>query len=267
MFKVILTLLIILFSTGIEAKNKKQTSAPQIPPPSYALWNVNTNTYITGRNDGEIRPVASITKLMSVLVTMQENLDLDEELVVRGSEKSNKIRNGMRIARGKLIELALISSDNLATRTLAENFPGGYTNFLDKMNYTAQQLNMENTRYEDATGLLGGNISSADDIRKLVLAVTPFSIITNAANTVKLAFTTTVVNKNKPKEIKIEGFNTNRYAGKLDIIAAKTGYTSRAGRCLTMLFNHGGTQYLLVVMGAQTPKQRQEMVDYLLTQI
>lgn len=267
MLKFLLVFLFVFHSTIAEGKNKKVTRPIQTPPPSYALWNINTNTFIAGRNDSEVRPIASITKLMSVLVTMKEELDLDEELVVKGTERSSKIKNGMRIARGKLIELALVSSDNLATRTLAENFPGGYTNFLEKMNNTARELDMVNTRYEDATGLLGGNISSADDIRKLVLAVSPFSLITNAANTVKLAFTTTVINKNKPKEVKIEGFNTNYFVGKLDIIAAKTGYTSRAGRCLTMLFNHNGSQYLLVVMGAQTPKQRREFVEHLLNQI
>lgn len=248
---------------GYAAKKAQLT----IPPVTYALWNVDTGEFIASNNEEEVRPMASITKLMSVFVTMREGLDLEEELTVTGKETSSRIRAGMRLARSKLIELALISSDNLATRTLAETYPGGYHRFINEMNNVAIELGMSHTRYEDATGLLGANISSADDIRKLVLAVSPFHIINNAANTAKYAFKTTILNKNKPKEVLVQGLNTNSFVGKLDIIAAKTGYTSKAGRCLTMFFNHNGTKYLLVVMGAQSSDQRKKMVEHLLDKI
>lgn len=228
---------------------------------------MDTGQFIASNNENEIRPMASITKLMSVFVTVREGLDLDEEIIVTGNETSSRIRAGMRIARSKLIELALISSDNLATRTLAESFPGGYQRFIDEMNHAAVELEMSNTRYEDSTGLLGGNISSAEDIRKLVLAVSPFSFVTSAANSAKIAFKATILNKNKPREVLVQGNNTNNFVGKLDIIAAKTGYTSKAGRCLTMMFNQNGSKYLLVVMGAQTSEQRKKIVETLLDKI
>lgn len=242
-------------------------SQPTIPPVTYALWNIDTGEFVASNNETEVRPMASITKLMSVFVTIREGLDLEEELTVTGKETSSRIKSGMRLARSKLIELALISSDNLATRTLAETYPGGYQRFINEMNKAANELGMSNTKYEDATGLLGTNISNADDIRKLVLAVSPFHIINNAANTAKYAFKTTILNKNKPKEVVVQGLNTNSFVGKLDIIAAKTGYTSKAGRCLTMFFNHNGTKYLLVVMGAQSSEQRKKMVEHLLDKI
>jgi D-alanyl-D-alanine carboxypeptidase len=135
------------------------------------------------------------------------------------------------------------------------------------MNRTAADLGMSNTHYDDATGLLGSNISTAEDIRKLVLAVSPLAIITQAANTARLAFSVSVPRRNKAREVVVQGSNTNNFVGKLDIIAAKTGYTSRAGRCLTMLFNYNGSKYLLVVMGAKSTQHRSMIVNELIDKI
>ena len=266
MKKTLVTMVIVITLSCFNAFAAKHTK-PTTSTVTYALWNIDTGEFIASNNESEVRPKASITKLMSVFVTMRDGLDLNEELTVTGKETSSRIKAGMRIARGKLIELALISSDNLATRTLAESYPGGYQKFINEMNIAAIELGMKSTKYEDSTGLLGTNISSADDIRKLVLAVSPFHIINNAANTAKYAFKTTILNKNKQKEIVVQGYNTNSFVGKLDIIAAKTGYTTKAGRCLTMFFNHNGNKYLLVVMGAQTSEQRKKMVERLLDKI
>lgn len=262
MIKVIIITLILFFSGLVEAKSKKPP--PTIPTVSYALYNVDQNQYVTGSNEGEIRPMASITKLMSALVTLRKDLALDEVLTVTGTEASPRITKGMKLTREQLLELALVSSDNLAARTLAETYPGGYYQFIEDMNITANELGMNETRYTDSTGLLSTNTSSIDDIRKLVIAIMPFKIFTITSNTTKYAFESTLQNKNKVKKVTVQGANTNFFAGKLDIIAAKTGYTSRAGRCLTMLFNHQGMRYLLVVMGAQTPDQRKKMVEHLI---
>jgi D-alanyl-D-alanine endopeptidase (penicillin-binding protein 7) len=264
MKKFLIFLIIGLFFNAVDASSKKSSHRYTVPEVTYALWNLDSGEFITSKNQQEVRPIASITKLMSVLVILRENLDLEEEITVVGKEESSRIRAGMKIARRTLIELALISSDNLATRTLAESYPGGYQKFIIEMNNVAQELGMVHTKYADSTGLLSNNISSAEDIRKLVLAVSPFNIITNAANTARLAFKTSVTNKNKVKEVRIQANNTNSFVGKLDIIAAKTGFTSRAGRCLTMMFRHNGSNYLLVIMGAQTSEQRKKIVESLL---
>ena len=259
----IFTILILSCTFTYPAKKVKPTALSV----TYALWNIDTGEFIASNNETEVRPIASITKLMSVFVTMRDGLDLNEELTVTGKESSGRIKAGMRIARGRLIELALISSDNLAARTLAESYPGGYQKFINEMNIAAIELGMKNTKYEDSTGLLSSNISSADDIRKLVIAVSPFYIINNAANTATYAFKTTILNKNRQKEVVVQANNTNSFVGKLDIIAAKTGYTSKAGRCLAMFFSHNGNKYLLVVMGAQSSDQRRKMVEHLLYKI
>lgn len=267
MYRIIALLFALIFTVPATAAPRGKTQPVKVEPPSYAIWNVDQDSLIKAANEDLVRPMASITKLMSAYVTITGGLDQDEELVVVGKEGSLKIRQGMKLSRYQLIELALVSSDNLAARTLAETYPGGYSEFIDAMNQTAADLGMTNTKYIDATGLLAENISSTDDIRKLVLAASPLGLVNMAANAVKIEVKATVVKKNKAAPVIVQGSNTNYFAGKLDLIAAKTGYTSKAGRCLTMLFSQGGTKYLLVILGAQSNEQRRKMVEQLIDTI
>lgn len=255
-------LIVLLSSTLAMAQPRKQAD-----PVSYALFNLDTNEQIISVNEDNVRPIASMTKLMSALVILQNNLDLDELVTVTGPERSTKIRRGMRMKRGELLELSLVSSDNLAARTLAETYPGGYAEFIEQMNQTARNLGMMNTTFSDATGLLATNTSNVQDLYRLVTILPPWEIFTNAANKINTVATAIVSGKRGQQEVRVSGNNTNNFVGRLDIIAAKTGYTSRAGRCLTMMFTQNGNRYFLVVMGAQNPQHRTRIVNQLLDNI
>ena len=76
--KFILHLMIVFTATLCSAK------APSIQPPSYALWNVDTGHLLVSQDSDMVRPMASITKIMTVLVTLQMNLNLDELDTVLG---------------------------------------------------------------------------------------------------------------------------------------------------------------------------------------
>ena len=256
-------LLLLVFACSLSFANTKKPREPV----TYALVNLDTNEQIVSLNDSSVRPIASMTKLMSALVVLQVGLDLDELVPVTGTEGSTRIRRGMLMSRANLLELSLVSSDNLAARSLAESYPGGYRAFIDKMNETAHMLGMHSTTFSDSTGLLAANTSNAQDIIKLVSVLTPWDIFTTAANRIQTVTTAFVKGKRGEREVRVTGNNTNNFVGKLDIIAAKTGYTTRAGRCLTMMFTQNGNRYLLVVMGATNPVQRTKIVNELLDNI
>lgn len=258
--RILIALLLVIFVT---CGNAAKTVVKPTVTTSYILLNLDTNTVVDSLNESEVRSIASITKLMSVLVVLRNDLNLDDMLTVVGKESSRYIRAGMKITRRHLIELALISSDNLAARTLAETFPGGYGNFVAAMNSVATDLEMNSTKYEDSTGLLAENRSSAEDIRKLILEIERWSIYRVAANAKSIIFSAVGIRK----PVTISGTNTNSYVGKLEILAAKTGFTSSAGRCLTMLFMYNNTKYYLIVMGAKSAEQRRKIVDQLLDKI
>jgi D-alanyl-D-alanine endopeptidase (penicillin-binding protein 7) len=232
--------------------------------PQWMLLNANTGEILSLRDDGTPKPIASITKLMSALVILRSGIAVNEIVPVTGGVHSKNLYGGMQTSRMNLITLALVSSDNLAAKTLADTWPGGYNDFINSMNKTASEIGMANTQYGDSTGILSSNSSTLDDLRKLVMAsrdLPPFRMAANASNIIL-----EVQQRTQRGFVlrRIEGRNTNPYVGKLDIILAKTGYTSRAGRCLTMLFNYRGGTYLLIVLGARDQRHRSELVDRLI---
>lgn len=255
--KAIILCLVLVFTSNTCLARKSPTVQQ---PEAYAIWNVDTGHLLSSKNSDVVRPQASITKLMTVLVTLKLNLNLAESVSVIGTESSSKIRRGDTITRQELIDLALVASDNLAARTLSETSGLSYDEFIRKMNETAISLGMTETQYSDSTGLLALNVSTPADIKQLVQETEKYPVFQQ--NAMKSNTTVGVTFKNKSRQVTAN--NTNQFAGKLDIIGAKTGYTTPAGRCLTMFFVDHGRRYILVVMGARTPEQRLKMVTKLI---
>lgn len=226
---------------------------------SYAIWDLSTDSVIDEKNINKIKPMASITKLMTVLVVTRLGVDMDELVTVTGREGSSRITRGQRVTRFELAELALVNSDNLAARTLSETSGIPYDDFIKMMNDLAREMAMSSTQYVDSTGLLPGNVSTPDDLKILVTQVSENAIFNRAA---MLPGTVSVRKKHTTFNA-----NTNWLVGKLTILAAKTGTTNAAGRCLTMMFSKNGHQYLLVVLGARHAQERQILVQNLIDKI
>lgn len=235
------------------------TNAQSVPI-VYAMWDVDSSKLISSKNLNTVNSVASITKIMTVYVVLKSGVDLLEYVTVTGNEHSSIVRSGMQLTRFQLINLSLVSSDNLAARTLAETSPQGYDKFISEMNKHANKLGMKHTKYADVTGLSELNVSTAEDTMKLILAASEFKIYHNAAMQTSVSITV----KTKKNEKKVTARATNYFAGKMDIQVAKTGFTRKAGRCITMLFRNRGNTYALVVMGAITSKQRTKIVKELI---
>jgi D-alanyl-D-alanine endopeptidase (penicillin-binding protein 7) len=160
---------------------------------------------IQSKNINEIRSIASITKLMTVMVVLDANQDLDQRLTQH--------------TRRDLINLALIKSDNAAANTLCEKYPGGYNKCIDAMNKKTQVLGMSQTKFKDATGLSVFNISTARDLITLVLTAKNYMEIVAASNTGKIKI------KNQKKSITVN--NTNPIVNRRhDFIVSKTGWTN-----------------------------------------
>jgi D-alanyl-D-alanine endopeptidase (penicillin-binding protein 7) len=232
-------------------------------PATYVIWQLDTDQVIDERNTELVRPMASITKLMTAYVVVNSGLSLDDRVTVNGPEASSRIRRGQYLTRRELLELTLVNSDNLAARTLAETTGLGYPQFIERMNYMARQLSMNNTVYVDSTGLLAENVTTTDDLRRLVQTVSNYAVFNQAAMMAGTSRTVT----GRQKSVTVFNSNTNWLAGKLDILAAKTGTTNAAGKCLTMLFDKNGHRYLLVVLGARHAQERQILVQNLIDKI
>ena len=244
------------------------------------VYNITNNQVITGSLDKSEVSIASISKLMTVYTVLSAEQDMDEKLTVQHKKTSNtKLVQGMRLTRRDLIELALVSSDNVAAITLGENYPGGINYFVFQMNQHARSLGMTNTGFVEPTGLSPMNYSSVHDIVILSQAVSKFDPVREAAQTQKeikekvegikqTKQTKKNKKKNKPvQEHVITAHPTNKYFGHDGVITIKTGFTSAAGFCITMLVQANNQLYNITILGAKSKQQRQLLVEQSLKKI
>jgi D-alanyl-D-alanine endopeptidase (penicillin-binding protein 7) len=207
----------------------------------------DTNEVLFEKNKDAVLPIASVTKLMTALVTVDANLPLDEELQVSQNELvrariRSKLRPGFEMTRGTALHLALMSSENRAAQLLGRTYPGGVARFVEAMNAKAQLLGMHDSHFADPTGLSPENRSSASDLVRLVKAAYEHDVIRQYSVSGELELP---VGKRT-----VSYRNTNRLTDspEWDIGLQKTGYISAAGRCLVMQAVIEGKRVVMVFL-------------------
>jgi serine-type D-Ala-D-Ala endopeptidase (penicillin-binding protein 7) len=207
----------------------------------------DTEEVLFEKNTHAVLPIASITKLMTALVTVEADLPLDEELtltrdeMVKAGMRSN-LRPGLKITRGTALHLALMSSENRAAQLLGRTYPGGLPAFVEAMNAKALLLGMDDSHFADPTGLSSENRSSANDLVRLVKAAYDHEVIRDFSVSGELAL---------PIGRRMVRYgNTNRLTTnpEWDIGLQKTGYISAAGRCLVMQAVIEGKRVVMVLL-------------------
>ncbi|MBV4367674.1 D-alanyl-D-alanine endopeptidase [Erwinia sp. BNK-24-b] len=211
-------------------------SQPQIASGSAMIVDLNSNKILYASHPDLVRPMASITKLMTVMVTLDAHLPMDEILKVDISHTPemrgvfSRVRLNSEISRRNMMLLALMSSENRAAASLAHHYPGGYDAFIRAMNAKARELGMTHTRYVEPTGLSIQNVSTARDLTKLLIATKRYPLIGQLSTTHEDMATFTNPNYTLPFR------NTNHlvYRPDWNIQLTKTGFTDEAGHCLVM---------------------------------
>lgn len=194
----------------------------------------------TGSNYEEQRSIASITKLMTVMAVLDQGQNLAERIG--------------KYTREQLIKLSLIKSDNSASDTLCNSFPGGRSSCVRYMNEKAKQLGMDHTKFIEPTGLSPMNISTAVDLIKLVKEASNYPAIVSASNTEKFSL---VENK---KTITIQ--NTNKLIGTgPTLLVSKTGTTNAAGQCIVMMDSIGRVYILLGMQAGRRLLESKEIIN------
>lgn len=213
-----------------------RASQPEIASGSAMIVDLNTNKVIYANHPDLVRPIASITKLMTVMVVLDAHLPLDEILSVDISQTPemrgiySRVRLNSEISRKDMMLLALMSSENRAAASLAHHYPGGYDAFIRAMNAKARELGMTNTRYVEPTGLSIHNVSTARDLTKLLIASKRYPLLGQLSTTREDMATFRHPNYTLPFR------NTNHlvYRPDWNIQLTKTGFTNQAGHCLVM---------------------------------
>jgi D-alanyl-D-alanine endopeptidase (penicillin-binding protein 7) len=207
---------------------------------------------IYGKDVDTVRPIASITKLMTAMVILDANLPLDEKISITKEDRDlirltgSRLEYGASLSRRELILLAIMSSENRAATALGRTYPGGMANFLEHMNRKARALGMLNSHFADPAGLKSENVSTAADLARMVAAAEQYPLITEASTTTRLD-----VHPYKGRGNLTYG-NTNRLLKNKtwDIELSKTGYINEAGRCLVMNANIEGEEVSIVLLNS-----------------
>jgi serine-type D-Ala-D-Ala endopeptidase (penicillin-binding protein 7) len=243
MFKIIsiLTAVLLLFTSSVEAQKTNTANKKRVPisAKSWVVADVN-GKIIKGANTNDLRSIASITKLMTAMVVLDANQNLDE-----------KIND---ISRRQHLRLALIRSNNDSSDLLCEHYPGGYQACVDAMNAKARSLKMRDTSFVDASGLDDDNVSTSSSLIKLVLAAQTYPLIVRSSQTPKM-------------RIKLdEGYysykNTNPLVSK-KFIVSKTGYIRAAGGCIALLMDTNKGRRVVVILGSKNTHTRIPEVRHL----
>lgn len=191
-----------------------------------------------------VQPIASITKLMTAMVVLDTNDNLDQLL-------EKKFR-GLNVTKRQLIDLAIVHSDNQAADMLCKLYARGYKSCIEEMNHKATVIGMTSTSFHDSTGLDNRNVSTATDLIKLLQAAEKYPVITNASSKIIVE----LENKKKRKIVKLKYKNTNPLVGKYNVIVSKTGYVRASGGCLVMSAYVNGSKKFFVVLNSQTTRTR-----------
>ncbi|WP_316667908.1 D-alanyl-D-alanine endopeptidase [Ralstonia psammae] len=208
----------------------------------------NNGEVLFQKNSSAVLPIASITKLMTALVVTDAHQPMDELLEITDEDRDyerntgSRLRFGTMLTREDLLLLALMSSENRAASALGRNFPGGRPAFVAAMNRKAHELGMNDTHYVDSNGLSSSNVSSAQDLAKIVMAAYKVPTIRQ--------FTTTPEHTVNANGRTLHYVNTNRLVrgGEWDIGLQKTGFINEAGRCLVMQANVHGRNVVMVFL-------------------
>jgi D-alanyl-D-alanine endopeptidase (penicillin-binding protein 7) len=207
---------------------------------SILVIDASTSRVVHEHNSNSVRPIASITKLMTAMVSL-ELYGLNDYVMI-GKKQKTSVK--------ELLTRLLVRSDNNAADLLAKHHPQGRSAFLSAMNTKAKSLNLQSTVFNDPSGLSSDNISTAAEVAALTIEASKFDFIREIS----------VVPQTK------QFTNTNFQILKdyHNILVSKTGFTSAAGRCLTMLVDHGQTRYVIIILGELTKVARETTARSLL---
>ena len=226
--KILLTLLIFLLCINVYAR----------PIEAYILYNIDDDKVVASKNPSDVASVASLTKLMTAMVYLDNIKSVDRILLDR----------------------LLIRSDNLAAMQMAQTYPGGYTAFIRAMNDKAIKMGLVNTKYKDPSGLSPHNRSTVTEYIKIVVEADKYTIIREISSTTEKRI------KQKKYYKTLRNTNSLLLSEYDNIALSKTGFTNNAGRCLALVVE-GTKKYVIVIFGEPTPSKRADVARELIGMI
>jgi D-alanyl-D-alanine endopeptidase (penicillin-binding protein 7) len=225
-----------IFASVADAKKRQPVTAT-----SWLVADGN-GKIIKSVNHDDLHSIASITKLMTAMVVLDANQDLNERIE--------------KFTRRQHLQLALIKSNNQSADLLCENYPGGTYACVDAMNAKAIKIGMKDTSFVDGSGINDDNVSTSRSLVKLVLAAQHYPLIVKSSQTSLM--------KIKLKNTYLSFKNTNPLVGKHQkFLVSKTGYIKVAGGCIALLMETDKGKRAIIILGSKNTHTRIPEVRHL----
>jgi D-alanyl-D-alanine endopeptidase (penicillin-binding protein 7) len=215
------------------------------------VQDLENSTVLYNKNSDEVRPIASISKLMTALIvvesgqSMHDMLTISEDDVDRLRHSRSRLVVGARLSRADMLHLALMSSENRAAHALSRYYPGGERAFVRAMNDKARALGMRKTHFLEPTGLSSENVSTPRDLVKLLVAASKQPLIHR--------YTTDdhyEVDIGRGRHLVYNNTNGLVRNHKWDIQISKTGFINESGECLVMLTRIDRREVAIVLLNS-----------------
>ena len=231
-------------------------AGPLLTSQSALIFNNKTGEILYQKNADRVMPIASISKLMSAMVVLDARLDMNERITITSDEIDRLKGTGSRLAvgttltRGELLHLSLMSSEHRATHALGRTYPGGMSAFVAAMNAKAQSLGMHSSRFYEPTGLNFQNVSTANDLNRMVAAASKYPLIRK--NTTSNYGSVWTANGRQ----NYKNSNALVREGSWNIELQKTGYIREAGRSMVVKANVQNQPITIVLLNSPTSTTR-----------
>lgn len=213
---------------------------------SVLVYETQTQTVQYNVNADQPRPMASITKLMTAMIALDSDWNLDRRLMLDNRVGSFLPRQ--TYTRRELLMAMLVKSDNGAAETLAQDYPGGRQAFIQAMNSKAVGLGMWQTHYDDASGLSRLNVSTARDLAVMVAHADQYNFIRDVSVRTQISVATS--GRKHTRQVSLNNTNTSTLTRFNNILVSKTGFTNPAGFCMALMVEDSGRRYAVIVLGA-----------------
>jgi len=239
------------------------TMLDQLTAKSVLMYDLTTNKVIYEKNPRLRLPMASLTKIMTAIISL-ENKRTDDTYTVYPrdlvGEDSMGVSAGEKLSLENLLYGLLLPSGNDAAEVLADNYPNGdRTAFINAMNQKAQALGLTDTHYDNPSGLQGDGLQYTTAYDLLVItryALQNFPLFAKVVSTASYTISQTATHK--AYNLQNETNLLTTYPG---VHGVKTGYTPEAGLCLVTYLDYGGHKIIGIILNSQN--RRGEMIDLL----
>jgi D-alanyl-D-alanine carboxypeptidase len=226
---------------------------------SGVVYDVKNNNFVFKKNQASRLPIASITKLMTAIVFVENNPGFDEVYEIKDEDRREGGRiyvyRGDKISVKDLFYLSLVGSANTATVALVHSTGMTEEEFVSKMNEKAKDLGLAHTNFKDAVGLSANNYSTANDIALLTREALSFSEIREA--TLRSSYSFKTLQGRTQVVYTTDQLLNNIPKNGVELFGGKTGYTDAAGYCFVGGFvDETGQELISVVLGTESDKAR-----------